>query len=78
MYLGDAPGDLAGDEGVSPPRGLVVEEDAVGGVHAVRLAVVDHYPVGVHLGARVRRSWVERGQFALRHFLNLQGFNLMI
>ena len=75
MYLGNAPGDLAGDKGVSPPRRLVVEEDPVGCVHAVRLPVVDNYPVGVHFGASVRRSGVERGQFALRHFLNLRCFN---
>ena len=34
----------------------MIEEDPVAGEHAVRLAVVDHDPVGVQLGNAVWRS----------------------
>lgn len=37
--LGDRAGDLAGDEGWPSSGGLVVEQDAVGGEHAVSLQV---------------------------------------
>ena len=37
----DAAGDLAGDERAAAPRRLVVEQDPVAGVEAVRLAVLD-------------------------------------
>ena len=47
---GDGAGDLAGDEGFAAQRGFVVEEDAVAGVDAVGLAVVDGDPEGVHFG----------------------------
>ena len=39
-----SPGHLPGDEGLSPARALVVEEDAVTGVHVVSLAIVNHRP----------------------------------
>jgi len=47
---GDGAGDLAGHEGLAAARALVVEEDTVGGMHAVGLAVVHDGPVGVELG----------------------------
>ena len=53
-------GDLARDEGLAARRPFVVEEDAVAGVEAVGLAVVDRDPVGVELRRRVRRAGVER------------------
>ena len=40
LDAGRGAGDLAGDEGLAAPRALVVEQDAVGRVQAVRLAVV--------------------------------------
>ena len=61
--VGDAAGDLAGDEGLAAARGLVVEEDAVAGIHAVGLAVVHGDPVGIHLGHRIGRARVERRGF---------------
>lgn len=36
--LGDGTGDFAGDESATTARRLVVEEDTVGGMHAVGLA----------------------------------------
>jgi hypothetical protein len=48
----------------------VVEQDAVAGVHAVRLAVIDGDPVGVELGAGVRAARIERRGFLLRDFLH--------
>ncbi len=62
--------DLARDEGLAAQRRLVVEQDAVAGVHAVRLAVVDGDPVGVELGHRVRAARVERRRLALRGLLH--------
>ena len=49
---------------------LVVEEDAVGGMHAVGLAVVDDDPVRVLLRHRVRRARVEGRRLLLRHLLH--------
>ncbi len=65
-YLGDSTGDLAGHEGRTAPRRLVVEQDAVGGEHTVRLAVVDHDPVGVLLGHAVRGARIKGGLLGLR------------
>ena len=46
---------------VPPRRGrLVVEQDPVAGVQALRVAVLDGHPVGEHLGDRVRAARVER------------------
>ena len=67
----DRAGDLAGDEGLAADRALVVEQDAVGGVHAVGLAVVHRDPVGVELGRGVGRARIERRGLALRHLLHL-------
>mmetsp|Transcript_31586 Transcript_31586/g.82523 ORF Transcript_31586/g.82523 Transcript_31586/m.82523 type:complete len:204 (+) Transcript_31586:1001-1612(+) len=61
---------LSRDERGPSARRLVVEEDAVGRVDAVRLAVVDDDPVGVLLGDGVRRARVERRRLALRHLLH--------
>ena len=61
-------GDLAGHKRLAAPRGLVVEENAVRGENAVRLAVVPHRPVGVELGDGVGRAGMKRRRFALRAF----------
>lgn len=63
--------DLAGDEGLSPPRRLVVEEDAVAGVQPVGLPVVPGDPEAVQFGGGVRRPRIERGGLALGNFLYL-------
>ena len=60
LDAGEAAGDLAGDEGLAAQGRLVVEEDAVAGVDAVGLAVVDGDPVGVELGDGVGGARVER------------------
>ena len=70
LDAGEGPGDLAGDEGFAANRALVVEEDAVAGVHAVGLAVVHSDPVGVELGNGVGTARVEGGGFLLRGFLH--------
>ena len=64
-------GDLARDEGLAADRAFVVEQDAVGGVHAVGLAVVHRDPVGVELGDAVRRARIERRRLPLRRLLHL-------
>ena len=58
--------DLARDEGLAAQRALVVEQDAVAGVHAVGLAVVHRDPVGVELGHRVGAARIERRGLLLR------------
>ena len=62
---------LAGDEGLAADRALVVEQDAVRGVHAVGLAVVHRDPVGIELGDGVGAARVERRGLALRRLLDL-------
>src|SRR6185295_805330 len=59
LDAGERAGDLARDEGLAADRRFVVEEDAVAGVDAVRLAVIHRDPVGVELGDAVRRARVE-------------------
>ena len=56
MSAAVTPGNLSCNESFSSSRALVIEEDPVAGEHAVRLAVVDHDPVGVQLGNAVWRS----------------------
>ena len=68
--LARAARDFAGDKGFAPARAFVVEQDAVAGVHAVGLAVVDRDPVGVELGHGVGAARVERRGFFLRGFLH--------
>src|SRR6516164_3809752 len=51
--------DLTGDERFASDWTLVVEENAVRGMHAVGLAVVDRDPVRVELRGGVRRAWIE-------------------
>ena len=63
-------GDLAGDEGFAADGALVVEQDAVAGIHAVGFTVVDGDPVGVEFGAGVGAPGVEGGGFLLRGFLD--------
>ena len=63
-------GDLAGDEGFAAVGALVVEQDAVAGIHPVRLAVVDGDPVGVELGHRVGAPRIEGGGLLLRDLLH--------
>jgi hypothetical protein len=70
LDAGDGAGDLAGDEGFAAHRAFVVEQDAVAGVDAVGLAVVDGDPVGVELGDGVGAARVEGGGFLLRDFLH--------
>lgn len=57
-------GDLAGHERLAADRGFVIEQDAVAGVHAVGLAVVDCDPVGIQFGHGVGATRIEgRGLF---------------
>ena len=60
-----SPRNLTSDEGPSPPRALMVEQDTVTCVHAISFPVVDGDPVCVKLGDTVWRTRVERGGFGL-------------
>ncbi len=66
----EAAGDLAGDEGLAAQGRLVIEEDAVAGVHAVGLAIIHTDPEGVQLGDSVRRTRIEGRRLALRDLLD--------
>src|SRR5256885_6095036 len=58
-------GDLARNEGLTPLRRFVVEEDAVARIQAVGLAIVHADPMRVELGDAVGRARIKRGGFAL-------------
>src|SRR5579859_1640418 len=62
----ERPRDLARDEGLAADGALVVEEDAVAGEHAVRLAVVHRDPVGVELRHGIGAARVEGRGLLLR------------
>src|SRR5262249_7303316 len=57
-------------ESFPPDRRLVVEQNAVGGVHVVGLPVVDRDPIGVELCHRVRASRIELRQLTSRRVLH--------
>ena len=67
----DGGGNLAGDEGLATAGTLVVEEDTVGKVHAVGLAVVHKDPEGVLLGDGIGRTGVEGGGLGLGNLADL-------
>ena len=71
MDLGYGSGDLARDERFATTRTLVVEEDAVGKVHAVGLTVVHKDPEGVLLGDCVGRTGVKGGGLGLGDLADL-------
>ena len=63
--LGDADGDLAGDELETAPLGFVVEQDAVTGMRAVGLAVVAGEIESGHFADAVSGARVEAGGLGL-------------
>ena len=70
LDAGDAARDLAGHEGFAADRTFVIEQDAVGGLHAVGLAVVHRDPVAVQLGDAIGRAPIKRRGFLLRDRLD--------
>ena len=56
----------ARDKSGATPRRLVVEEDTIGRVRAISLAVIDHDSASVQLGDAVGRTRVEGRRFTLR------------
>ena len=71
MDAGDGGGNLTGDEGLATAGTLVVEEDAVGKVHAVGLTIVHKDPEGVLLGDCVGRTGVKGGGLGLGDLADL-------
>ena len=63
--------NLAGHERFAPRRPFVIEQDAVGSMDAVCLAVVDRDPVGVKLRDAVRAAGTERRRLVLRSRLRI-------
>src|SRR5882757_2754814 len=70
LDAGDAARDLARHESLAADRAFMVEQNAVGGEHAIGLAVVHRDPVAVQLGDAIGRARIERRGFLLRDFLN--------
>src|SRR3984885_12240796 len=70
LDAGDAARDLAGHESLAADRALVVEQDAVRGIHAVGFAVVHRDPVAVELGNTIGRARIKRRGFLLGYFLD--------
>src|SRR5882757_4439680 len=70
LDAGDAAGDLARHEGLAADRALMIEQDAVGSVDTVGLAVVHRDPVAVELGDAIGRARIERRRFLLRNLLD--------
>ena len=68
---GDRARDFARDEGLAADRALMIEQDAVGGVNAVGLAVIHRDPVGIELGRGVGTARRERRRLGLRRSLVL-------
>src|ERR1035441_10960168 len=67
---GDSASDLARNKLKSPPRPLMVEQNATTAKHAVGLAVVHCEIKASYLADPIRATWMERGGLSLRHFAN--------
>src|SRR3546814_17994368 len=61
---------MSGHNRGAADRLLMVEHDAVRGMHAIGFAIVDDDPVGIEYRRGIGRARVERRRLALRHFLN--------
>src|SRR5437879_5332993 len=70
LDAGDSARDLARHEGLAADRALMIEQDAIRGIPAVRLAVIDRDPVAVKLRDAIGRARIERRGFLLWNFLN--------
>src|ERR1700722_6349520 len=70
LDAGDTACDLARHKGLAADRAFMIEQDAVGGEHAVSLAVVHRDPVTVELGDAVGRARIERRGLPLRNLLH--------
>src|SRR6266581_7299017 len=70
LDAGDAARDLACHEGLAADRAFMIEQDAIGGEHAVGLAAVHGDPVAIKFCHRVGRARIERRGFPLRHLLD--------
>src|ERR1035441_482449 len=68
---GDSASDLARNKLKSPPRTLMVEQNATTAKHAVGLAVVHCEIKASYLADPIRATWMERGGLSLRHFSEL-------
>ena len=55
--VGDGSGNLPRHECLSAPRGLVVEQDAIGQAESVPISVVDGHPKSPYTLAQVYGGW---------------------
>ena len=62
--------DFASDKGFATPGALVIEQDAVAGIHAICLTVVHRDPVAIQLGHAIGASRVKRRTLFLGHLLH--------
>ena len=66
--VGNASRDLPGHKRLTATRRLVIEKDAVAGIHIVAFAIVLGDVEGVGLGTGIGRARIERGCLCLRRF----------
>src|SRR6516164_2495048 len=69
LDAGHTAGDLARHEGFAADRAFMIEQNTVGGEHAVGLAIVHRDPVAVQLGHAIGRTRVEWRGLRLRNLL---------
>jgi hypothetical protein len=60
---------LASDERFAPHWPFMIEQDAIGGMDAVRLAIIDGDPIRIELGSGIGRARIKRGGLTLWPFL---------
>src|SRR6185437_12132963 len=68
--LGDATGDLAGHEGLTPERRFVIEKDAVAGIHTISFPIVHSDPIAIKLGYRIWTTRIKWRGLTLGHGLD--------
>src|SRR5258707_1149733 len=70
MNAGQRPGDLPGDKGLATQGRFMIEKDAVAGIKAVSLTIIDRDPVGIYLRRAVGGSRVKGGGLSLGYLLD--------
>ncbi len=70
LDTGNPARDLACHESLAANWALMIEQDAVRGIHAVGLAVVHGDPITVKLGDAIGRARIERRRLLLRNLLD--------
>src|SRR5665647_283237 len=65
-YPCNSTGDLAGDKGLTPSWGFMIEQNTIGRKEIISLTVITGHPVGVNFRTGVGAPRMKRGIFFLR------------